>query len=105
MLAPVARPTGTRLPKISGSPPWEPAVKPDGELPWANVPAPQPISGREPRLPPDPAPRSVWDVAAPAPAEAAADDAGDAGDAVDADDGWNPGAATETFPAIPGNQD
>jgi hypothetical protein len=105
VLAPVARPTGTRLPKISGSPPWEPAVKPDGELPWANVPAPQPISGREPRLPPDPAPRSVWDVAAPAPAEAAADDAGDAGDAVDADDGWNPGAATETFPAIPGNQD
>lgn len=29
-----SRAGGTRVPKVSGSPPWDPAEMPDGELPW-----------------------------------------------------------------------
>ena len=51
--------------KVSGSPPWEPAPKPDSELPWATAPAPPPATSFI--TPPDrnvhPA-RSLWDVAA-----------------------------------------
>lgn len=43
-------------PKVSGRPPWEPALKPDSELPWAAGPAsPAPVPP-VPSAPPPPAP-------------------------------------------------
>ena len=38
-LAPLPRPASRRA-RVSGNPPWEPAAKPDSELPWTAVPAP-----------------------------------------------------------------
>ena len=48
--------------RVSGSPPWEPAVKPEGELPWAAVPPPAatPFGATPPRPVP---PSSLWDAA------------------------------------------
>jgi hypothetical protein len=51
--------------KVSGRPPWEPAPKPDSELPWATVPAPPPATSFI--VPPHrnvQSARSLWDVAA-----------------------------------------
>jgi Subtilase family len=109
MLAPVARPPASRPPKISGTPPWEPAAKPDSELPWADVPPPQPVNGQD-ALPRRPVPRSVWDAAHgtdgpaghhPRHGEAAANRAEGAGEADSQIFLWNPGATTETFPTSP----
>jgi hypothetical protein len=41
----MAAPPAAR-PPVSGSPPWEPAAKPDGELPWTSPPAPLTLAGR-----------------------------------------------------------
>lgn len=105
--------------KVSGSPPWEPAAKPDGELPWAATPAPAATPfGTAPQRP-GPAAGSLWDAAAAsaraaapgpaqspaAPAADRADDAG-AGSPEDADPAgdpmqvWGQAETTETFPAI-----
>ena len=41
-------------PRVSGRPPWEPAQKPDSELPWAQSPAPSVPPGPSPMPPPAP---------------------------------------------------
>jgi hypothetical protein len=52
---PVSRPSANRTPaKVSGTPPWEPASKPDSELPWVTRPAPSFRGERAPA--PRPAP-------------------------------------------------
>jgi hypothetical protein len=119
VLAPVTRPPSSRAPKVSGAPPWEPAVKPDSELPWASAPAPQPSHGRgSENLHRRPGSRSVWDtahqdagVSATDSPSAASATAGGTGSAP-GDDGaegqiyvWNPGATTETFPFVPHDKD
>ena len=117
MLAPVTRPASSREAKVSGSPPWEPAVKPDSELPWAKVPAPQAITGRGTANLPRPASRSAGDSAVAAGglsgsghADEAETSNGRGGGAGGDDHGadadapiytWNPGATTETFPSVP----
>jgi hypothetical protein len=54
-----SRAGGTRVPKVSGSPPWEPAEKPDTELPW--VQSARPAGGASP-VPPRPEPEEKsWD--------------------------------------------
>ena len=106
---------------MSGSPPWEPAVKPDSELPWTSVTAPQAVSGRGTANLPRPTSHSAWDGAAAGagpPGSGRADEAeasggravGAAGDdrGADADAPiytWNPGATTETFPSVPRDDD
>ncbi len=107
--------------KVSGSPPWEPAAKPDSELPWAAVPAP-PASNPSwaPPQPPMPSAGSLWDAAAisgraappsparrpgaadagPAPDTAAGGSAAAADPADDPMSIWNQAETTETFPAI-----
>ena len=114
------RPGGTRStairmsPKVSGTPPWEPAPKPDTELPWAATPAPLPRRTPVP-LPAAPVGMadSIWNKPAdsrPAPAaETAVAEDGDNGDQPSPRPiyVWNPSASTETFPSVPsrGGQD
>ena len=121
-LAPFAR-TASRKPEVSGAPPWEPAPPPDSELSWAAAP-PQHQATRHPAAaaPQPHASEPPW-AAATAPASADDELTGDDGDypadwddhadsaesADDRDDGpmhsWNPGAATDTFPAVPDDRD
>jgi Subtilase family len=104
----VTRSTAARPPKVSGAPPWEPAPKPDTELPWAASPAPLPKRTPVP-LPAAPADTadSVWSKSAdsrPAPAaETVADDGGDNGaqPSLRPIYVWNPSASTDTFPSVP----
>jgi hypothetical protein len=110
-LAPPRR-AAARPPKVSGTPPWEPAAKPDTELPWAASPPPA-LPRRAPvplPAPAAPATESLWARAAtsapaPAPENGKADGAGDA-----AEPGirpiyvWNPGANTETFETFPSRE-
>jgi len=109
-LAPSRR-AAARPPKVSGTPPWEPAPKPDTELPWAASPPPA-LPRRAPVPLPAPAAapaESLWARAAASAAPAAengkADGAVGAADA--AEPGirpiyvWNPGANTETFDTFP----
>jgi hypothetical protein len=122
--APAPRAAGGRA-RVSGTPPWEPASKPDSELPWAAVPAPSssPFGAAPQRLVPPAG--SLWDVAAaghaaaddrlPAPGPAAPPAPGPgtgdvwevskpgAADPQPASDSmyvWNPAETTETFPAV-----
>jgi hypothetical protein len=122
-----------RPPKISGTPPWEPAPEPSGEVPWGRAPAPGGGAGLTPpgpSAPAVPAPEpavpelSPWDAVAqeawpggPSPLRPPSSGAGTngsrgrAGDSEigpDSDDTaerpiyvWNPGATTESFPAMP----
>jgi len=106
--------------KVSGNPPWEPAAKPDSELPWAAAPAPPvatPFGTPQRQGPPA---GSLWDAAAasaratPRPGaaqplmspEAAArvTEAGEADAAAAEDPASDPmhvwGETTETFPAV-----
>ncbi|HUZ38169.1 MAG TPA: S8 family serine peptidase [Streptosporangiaceae bacterium] len=67
-----------RTPKITGTPPWEPAPEPDGEIPWAQAPPPpgggrpfatgQPVQSAPPPQFPVPEPQepevSPWDAVA-----------------------------------------
>ena len=95
-LTPSGRPAAHRTPaRVSGAPPWEPAAKPDSELPWVTRPAP---SFRAPAAPlaPPPAPgpsAPAARVAPPAPA-APRPARADAPPAADAD----------APPAVPGPQ-
>jgi Subtilase family len=107
-----SRRPAARPPKVSGTPPWEPAPKPDTELPWAASPPPA-LPRRAPvplPAPSAPAAESLWaraatGAAAPATENGKADGASEA-----AEPGirpiyvWNPGANTEsfdTFPSVP----
>ena len=121
--APMPRGVNGRA-KVSGNPPWEPAAKPDSELPWAAAPAPPaatpfatPFGTPHRQGPPG---GSLWDAAAasaratsrPGAAqplmspEAAArvTEAGEGGTAAAADPAGDPmhvwGETTETFPAV-----
>jgi hypothetical protein len=106
------RKTAARPPKVSGTPPWDPAAKPDTELPWATSPPP-PLPRRVPvplPAPAAPGAESLWaraatSAATPTAEPGTADGASDA-----AEPGirpiyvWNPGASTETletFPSVP----
>jgi hypothetical protein len=108
----VTRSTTTRPPRVSGSPPWEPAPKPDTELPWAASPAPLPRRTPVP-LPAAPASTadSIWSKptdSRPAPtAETAVADGGDSGaqPSLRPIYVWNPSASTETFPSVPSRGD
>jgi hypothetical protein len=104
----ITRSTSTRAPKVSGSPPWEPAAKPDTELPWAASPAPLPRRTPTPlAVPTADTADSIWNKPAdsqPAPAaEATAADGGDNGaqPSLRPIYVWNPSASTETFPSVP----
>jgi len=105
----VTRSTATRPPKVSGAPPWEPAAKPDTELPWAASPAPLPRRTPVP-LPAAPAgpADSIWSKPPDSrPAHAAEITAAAEGDDNGAQPSlrpiyvWNPSANTETFPSVP----
>jgi hypothetical protein len=106
----VTRSTAARPPKVSGTPPWDPAAKPDTELPWAASPAPLPRRTPVP-LPAAPASTadSIWNKPAdsrPVPvaeatATAAEDDDNGAQPSLRPIYVWNPGASTETFPSVP----
>jgi subtilisin family serine protease len=104
-LTPITRVGPQRPPRVSGSPPWEPAAKPEGELPWTNSPAPPALTRRGAHAAPSTS--SVW--AGATPGAHAPDPAGDATDenGPEAEQGgrpiyvWNPGASTETFPQVP----
>jgi len=52
-LTPMGRGSAARPPKVSGAPPWEPAPKPDTELPWATSPPPA-LARRTPMMPAPP---------------------------------------------------
>jgi hypothetical protein len=71
-VTPVSRPSASRTPsRVSGTPPWDPAAKPDSELPWVTRPAPSFRGERAPAVPPAPAaarPASPPPVARPASA-------------------------------------
>jgi hypothetical protein len=121
----VTRPTATRPPKVSGAPPWEPAAKPDTELPWAVSPAPLPrrTPVPVPAAPASPAasadsvwskPADSWSEPADSWSEPADSRPAPAAETVAAegdDNGaqpslrpiyvWNPSASTETFPSVP----
>jgi hypothetical protein len=117
----------SRPPQVSGSPPWDPAPPPDSELSWATSPPPHPLTRRVPAAaaqarPPEP-PWPTSDAPAWADDEAGIPDwGGENGDdpfrgsppgeqhrADDQDSEpeslWNPTASTETFPAVPHDQD
>jgi hypothetical protein len=94
--------------KVSGSPPWEPAPRPDTELPWASSPPPLPRHAPIPMpAPPATAARpgdSIWGAADRPPELAAADPAdgdGTAQPGIRPIYVWNPSASTETFPSVP----
>ncbi len=106
--APVLRGANGRA-VVSGSPPWEPAAKPDSELPWATAPAPPGATPFGP-LPKPSRPGSLWDTAAASGgAEAAEPGPPGAGRAADAGgeapgsgpmSPWDQTEATESFPAV-----
>jgi hypothetical protein len=108
----VTRSTATRPPKVSGSPPWEPAAKPDTELPWAASPAPLP---RRTPVPLPAAPAGTADSIWSKPADSRPVPAAEPAAAEDGDNGaqpglrpiyvWNPSASTETFPSVPSRGD
>jgi subtilisin family serine protease len=52
-LTPMNRSNSARPPSVSGTPPWEPAPKPDTELPWATSPPPA-LARRTPMMPAGP---------------------------------------------------
>lgn len=100
-LTPITRADSQRPPRVSGSPPWEPAAKPQGELPWTNSPAPAALNRRGAHAAPPTS--SVWAAATPG---AHAPDAPDENGAEAEPDGrpiyvWNPSETTETFPQVP----
>lgn len=109
---PFARLTVARPPRVSGSPPWGPAPRPPGVLPWASEPAPeeppgpdpdrgepaQPMAAPLPQRRPGGAPRGAGpEPGPPASPNEAGTEATGAPIYV-----WNPGAATDTFPAASG---
>jgi subtilisin family serine protease len=85
-------------PKVTGTPPWEPAPKPESELPWATSPAPAAAARRAPvqnlSAPPS---ESIWRQTGEDAQEAAEGD-GDASRPIYV---WNPSANTDTFPSVP----
>jgi subtilisin family serine protease len=117
-LTPMSRTSAARPPKVSGTPPWEAAPKPDTELPWTTSPPPA-LARRSPMMPAGPvgsaasagsqnmpAPASLWDIAGaagpgqPSAAGLAADEEPEPG-ASRPIYVWNPSANTETFPKLP----
>jgi serine protease len=107
-LPPITRPATPRPAKVSGSPPWEPAPRPEGELPWVNTPAPAALNRRGAHAAPPIS--SVWAAASPgSPApDATGPGSGDpgAGDGSAGSGGrpiyvWNPGDTTDNFPQVP----
>jgi hypothetical protein len=104
-LTPITRAGPQRPPRVSGAPPWEPAAKPEGELPWTSSPAPAALNRRGTHAVPPTS--SLWAAAAQGPH--APDAAGDAADenGPEAEQGgrpiyvWNPGETTDTFPQVP----
>jgi len=99
-LAP-ARASNAR-PKVTGTPPWEPAPKPESELPWATSPAPAGTVRRAPvqnlSAPPD---ESIWRQADEGAQDAADGEGEGDGDASRPIYVWNPSANTEAFPSVP----
>ena len=104
-LTPITRTGPQRPPKVSGAPPWEPAARPEGELPWTSNPAAAPLNRRGTQAAPPTS--SLWAAAtAGAHVPEAADDGADENSA-EAEQGgrpiyvWNPTATTDTFPEVP----
>jgi subtilisin family serine protease len=117
-LTPMSRAGAARPPRVSGTPPWEPAPEPDTALPWATSPPPA-LARRTPMMPAGPvasagpqnlaapASGSLWDIADAAPGQPPA-----VGQAADEEPEpgssrpiyvWNPSANTEAFPRLPGD--
>ncbi len=110
-LTPITRASALRPARVSGSPPWGPAPKPEGELPWAASPTSMGFSRRAPlqNVPASvPTSSSIWDAGAMGPAklpvetgppglpEPEPESAGAADRPIYV---WNPSASTETLPA------
>jgi len=85
-------------PKVSGRPPWEPALKPESELPWTAGPASPPAS--IPPVPPPPAPLPPARPNRPEPAGDAAWETGPAPNGVNGSNGANGYWAA---PVVPGD--
>jgi hypothetical protein len=95
-LGPASR-AQSRQPRVSGTPPWEPASEPDSELPWASVPGPAGGGTRPAASPAAAAPESVW----PATTTAAASPTGHAWDDLAASSRTASPATTEESAAAP----
>lgn len=103
---PFARVTVARPPRVSGSPPWDPAPRPDGEVPWAGRNVPSAPGRRVPAQPlPAPAPGSSHGPRVVEP-EWVAESADESDAGTDAPSRpiyvWNPGT-TDTFPPASGD--
>ena len=86
-----------RAPKISGSPPWEPAPEPAGQVPWSQPPMPQ--AGGARMFPPG----QSSAPAAPAPASEPPEPQPSPWDAI-AEEAWPGGPSAPRRPAPPGGQ-
>jgi hypothetical protein len=98
---PATRLNVARPPKVSGTPPWEPAPKPDGELPWAGRSLP---SRPRRNVPAHLVPAPTASLRTPEPTAGARDqDLAADSSAADAEGAarlyvWNPGSTTEGSP-------
>jgi serine protease len=64
--------SASRQPRVSGTPPWEPAAQPDSELPWTSVPGPAPGAASRAATTASPAADPIWPTAAGSPAPSSA---------------------------------
>ena len=87
-----------RAPKISGSPPWEPAPEPAGQVPWSQPPMPQ--AGGARMFPPG----QSSAPAAPAPASEPPEPQPSPWDAI-AEEAWPGGPSAPRRSAPPGGRD
>jgi hypothetical protein len=112
-LTPMTRAASARPPSVSGTPPWEPAPKPDTELPWATsapaaLPKRTPVAPAAPQNLAAPTAGSLWDRTDGGAQDPQASP-GEGGEGTDTGSRpiyvWNPGANanTDTFPRVPGD--
>lgn len=98
-----------RPPEVAGTPPWEPAPEPDGELPWAGRSVPSRSHWNAPAHPiPAPTARAAAPDQAATPAELATgtEDATPPGpEAAARLYVWNPDSTTGNVPAVRGGDD
>ena len=88
---------------VSGAPPWEPAAKPDSELPWASPATPRRATTRPAAPASHPAPEPGWPTSASASTQAAAPAVPAAGAPARAPEpsAADPGAAGPSAPVSP----
>lgn len=98
---PATRVNVTRPPTVSGTPPWEPAIKPDGEVPWAgrSLPSRPRRSVPAPLIPaPTASSRKAEPAGGPPDHDLAADSSAADAEAAARLYVWNPGSTAEGSP-------